>query len=195
MKRTMLTAVGVVGWCVLLSLSMGCQSDGSSSGPVRQVSMGPATSRYSRLMIDPVEVTFDPSSKDIKAKPEEVQMMKDHMREALVKATQDGYPAVSRPGPGVLRVKTTIVNVKRGEPLMNLHWSTKLLGLGIGEASLQTVMTDSVTGRQVGSAFVSNKGNFFQLFEGLNEWGHAKAVMDEWAKEFRKELDKAHGKE
>ena len=186
----------VLLWSVALVVTAGCQGQGGADAPVNRVTMGPTTGQYSRVIIDPVAVTFDPTSKDIDADAKEVEMLRTHMRDALVKAVgeKDGYPIVQRPGKGVLRVRTTLTNVKKGEPLMNLHWSTKLLGLGVGEAAMQSTMVDSLTGRQVGSAFVSNKGNFFQLTEGLSKWGHAKAVMDEWARELRKELDKAHGK-
>jgi len=111
------------------------------------------------------------------------------MREAVVKAVKDRYKVVDRPGQGVMRLQVTITDVKKGEPLMHLHWSTKLLGLGLGGATMRSTLSDSVTGEELGFAFISKQGNFFQLTEGLSKWGEAKAVMDEWAKEFRKRLD------
>jgi hypothetical protein len=156
--------------------------------------LGPSAGSFGRVMIEPVEVDFDPASEHIQADPKEVEMLRDYMRNALVKALANRYPVVERPGKGVMQLKVTIKDVAKGEPLMHLHWSTKLLGLGLGGATMEATLVDSVTGAPVGSAFVSKKGNFFQITEGLSKWGEAQAVMDEWARDFRKKLDEIHGK-
>lgn len=192
--RGMRWGVSAAWLAVALAGMTGCKSGGPGSEPADRMTMGPTVGSYDQLMIDAVEVTFDPTSKDIEANAKEVEMLKDTMRGAVVKAVSDRYKVVENPGPGVMRVKMTIADVKKGEPLMHLHWSTKLLGLGLGGATMRGEMTDSLTGAELGTSFISKRGNFFQLTEGLTKWGEAQAVMKEWAKEFRKKLDEVHGK-
>ena len=173
----------------------GCASTtGPGAAPKDNMVMEPVVENYNKVTISAVEVTFDPASKDIEANPQEVQMLKDYMSKALVKQLSGRYTVVEEPGPGVMRLKVTITDVKKGEPLMHLHWATKLLGLGLGGAAMQGTLEDSTTGESLGFAFISKRGTFFQLTEGLTKWGEAKAVMDEWAKEFKKKLDEANGK-
>jgi hypothetical protein len=192
--RDFMRTLGIATVMLTLPWACGCKSQ-DPAPPVRNdMTMESGVKSYDRLMIDPVEVTFDPASAHIQADPKEVKMLRDYMREAVVKAVKDRYKVVERPGTGVMRLRVTLTDVRKGEPLMHLHWSTKLLGLGLGGATMQSTLTDSVTDADLGTAFVSQKGNFFQLTEGLSKWGEAKAVMDAWAKEFRKKLDESRPK-
>jgi len=190
MRASMKRAAGYVACLVGFGVLAGCQGSGGNGAGVRnETHVAQATGKYDRLLIAPVAVTFDPGSEHIQADEKEVESLRTYMREAVVKAVKDRYKVVDRPGQGVMRLQVTITDVKKGEPLMHLHWSTKLLGLGLGGATMRSTLSDSVTGEELGFAFISKLGNFFQLTEGQSKWGEAKAVMDEWAKEFRKRLD------
>jgi hypothetical protein len=74
---------------------------------------------------------------------------------------------------------------------MNVLPQAKLTGLGIGGASMEAELLDSQTGEQIGAIIEGRKGSQVSL-AGLKEWGDAKAIMDDWAKGFRKRLDEAH---
>ena len=68
----------------------------------------------------------------------------------------------------------------------------KLLGSGLGGASLEAEILDSVSHEQLAALVESKLGNRFRL-EGLAKWGDAKRIMDNWAKWVRERLDEAHG--
>ena len=63
----------------------------------------------------------------------------------------------------------------------------KLLGAGIGGASMEAEVVDSMTGEQIGAVVESKMGSRMP-FANLGEWDAAKQVMDDWAKRFKKRL-------
>ena len=67
----------------------------------------------------------------------------------------------------------------------------QITGVGLGGASMEAELLDSLTGEQVGAVVQNQKGSRLSM-SGTKEWGDAKAVMDEWAKRFRKRLDEVH---
>jgi hypothetical protein len=154
--------------------------------------------RYSKFIIDPVVVHFHTGSKAIeerskgKLKEQDIIDLKNYMHDAIVKAISDKYPIAYRPGPGIARVRIALTDLKKANVLMNIHPGSKLLGSGLGGASLEAEWLDSQTGEQIAALLESQLGDRLSL-DGLSEWGDAKAIMDDWAKRFRKRLDEAHG--
>jgi hypothetical protein len=154
--------------------------------------------RYSKFIIDPVVVHFHTGSKAIeerskgKITEQDLTDMKNYMHDAIVKAISDQYSVVYRPGRGVARVKVALTDLKKSNVLLNIHPGSKLLGAGLGGASLEAELVDSQTSEQIAAIMESQLGSRLSL-EGYSEWGDAKAIMDGWAKRFRKRLDEAHG--
>lgn len=68
---------------------------------------------------------------------------------------------------------------------------TRLIGAGLGGASMEAEMVDSQTGRQIGAVVESQLGKRLSM-AGIRTWGDAKQVMDDWAKKLKKRLDDAH---
>jgi hypothetical protein len=154
--------------------------------------------RYSKFIIDPVVVHFHIGSKAIeertkgKIAEQDITDLKNYMHDAIVKAISDRYGIAYRPGPGVARVRIAVTDLKKANVLMNIHPGSKLLGSGLGGASLEAEWLDSQTGEQIAALLESQLGDRLSL-DGLSEWGDAKAIMDDWAQRFRKRLDEAHG--
>lgn len=210
MKKTsllMLLAIGVMvvqcGCGPQKAQRVGFLSDYSRLKPYSDVSYRHIPSkatfrRYSKFIIDPVVVHFHTGSKAIKERSkgklteQDLTDMKNYMHDAIVKAISDRYSIVYRPGPGVARVRVALTDLKKSNVLMNIHPGSKLLGTGLGGASLEAEVIDSQSGEQIAALMESQLGNRLSL-DGLSEWGDAKAIMDGWAKRFRKRLDEAHG--
>jgi hypothetical protein len=76
---------------------------------------------------------------------------------------------------------------------MNILPQTKLIGSGLGGATLEVEMVDSETGEQIGALVESQLGKRLSL-EGVSTWGDAKGVMDRWANRLRQRIDEAHGR-
>ena len=154
---------------------------------------------YSKFIIDPVVVHFHAGSEAVvkrtkgKITEQDITDLKNYMHDAIVKTLSDRYSIAYRPGPGIARVRIAITDLKKSNVLMNIHPGSKLLGSGLGGASLEAEWLDSQTGEQVAALLESQLGDRLSL-DGLSEWGDAKAIMDDWAQRFRKRLDEAHGR-
>ncbi len=150
---------------------------------------------YDEFIIDPVVVHFAPNAKGIGVDPIKVQQVADYFHRELWLALSMRYEVVNTPGPGVLRLRTAITDIKTTVPLMNIHPATKLLGLGLGGASMEWEAVDSQTGERVLAVVDVRRGAFNPLPSGagFDKVGHAKEVMRYWVKRFVGRVDKAHG--
>ena len=74
-----------------------------------------------------------------------------------------------------------------GSTATSLLPQAKLMGAGIGGASMEAEVVDSMTGEQIGAVVESKKGSKMP-FANLGEWDAARQVIDDWAKRFKKTL-------
>jgi hypothetical protein len=148
---------------------------------------------YDRFMVEPVVVQFYGTPQGSRPDPETRRELANYMHNAIVKAIRDRYTVDWQPGPGVAILRVALTDIDKSTPAMNVLPQTKMTGLGIGGASMEGELLDSQTGEQIGAVIQNQKGKRISL-SGLKKWGDAKAVMDDWAKRFRKRLDEAHNK-
>ena len=172
----------------------GFLSDYSKLKPQSDVSYryrapGNPLKNYSKFIIEPVVVHLHVDSKS-KISKQDLIDLKNYMHSALINAIKDRYEVVYRPGPGVARLRSAVTDLKKAKILMNIHPASKLIGSGLGGASLEAELLDSQSGEQIGALMESQLGERLSL-AGLTEWGDAKAVMDDWAKRFRQRLDES----
>jgi hypothetical protein len=90
----------------------------------------------------------------------------------------------------VARFRLAITDLDKSSPVLNAIPQTKLVGTGLGGASMEGELLDSVTGEQIAAVVQSQVGKRLSL-EGLSKWGDAKAVIDDWAETFVERLDEA----
>ena len=153
-----------------------------------------AAKKYTKFIIDPVAIHFHSKSKIAKkAKPEDLQKLQQYFYGAIVKALKPDYEVVFQAGPGVARVKIAITDLAKSNVVLNAIPQTKLSGVGLGGATMEAEIVDTITGEQIAAVVHAQKGSRISL-AGLKTWGYAEAVMDDWAKRFRKRLDEVHGK-
>ncbi len=150
---------------------------------------------YDKFMIDRVVVHFAPNAKGVGVDPIKVQQVAEYFHRELWQALSIRYQVVNTPGPGVLRLRAAITDIKTTVPIMNIHPGTKLLGFGLGGASMEGEAVDSQTGERVLAVVDVRKGAFNPLPSGagFDKVGHAKEVMRYWVKRFVGRVDKAHG--
>ncbi|UCE79808.1 MAG: DUF3313 domain-containing protein [Nitrospiraceae bacterium] len=146
---------------------------------------------YSKFIIEPVVFRLYnvPVGKrpDTRTRTE----LSNYMHQAIVKAIQERYTVVSQPAPQVARVRVAITDIDKSVSSLNVLPASKLSGIGLGGVSMEAEVVDTITGEQIGAVIQSKKGKRVSA-AGLNEWGDAQAVMDEWAQRFRKLLDETH---
>jgi hypothetical protein len=164
----------------------------------RYMSPGNPLGKYSKFIIDPVAIHFYTGSKGEEEgykgnfTQRDLYDIKNYMHDALVKAIEDRYEVVDTPGSGVARMKVAITDLKKSGIVQNALPISKLVGTGLGGASLEAELIDSQNHQQLGAIVESQLGERLSL-DGYSSWGDAKGIMDRWAKRFRDRLDEAHG--
>ena len=148
---------------------------------------------YDKFMIDPILVHFAPNAKGTAIDPAKVMMLTNHAHEKLTELLSVRYQVVTAPGPGVLRLRVALTDIKKTIPAMNILPQTKISGVGIGGASMEAEAVDSQSGERVLAVVDTGKGSFMAFKAGLDPLGHAKQVIDRWAKRCVKRVDDAHG--
>lgn len=159
---------------------------------LRYLAPGNALGGYTAFIIEPVRVYHYTQSS-----PNDLpDSMKDelaiYMRGTIVEAIADGYDIVSQPGPGVARVRVALTDIKKSSVGLNILPTTRMTGLGLGGASVEAEIVDSVNGHQIAALVEARLAQRLNLAAGWSDWGDAKSVMDAWAKRFRQRLDEAN---
>lgn len=149
--------------------------------------------QYNKFIIDPVVVHFAPKAKGTAIDPAKLKELSDYFRNQLVKGLSKRYRVVRSSGPGVLRIRIAITDIKKTTAVANIHPAMKMSGIGLGGAAMEAEVVDSVSGERVGAIVDSQSGGRLGITAGLKKYGHAEQVMDGWVERFVKRLDKAHG--
>lgn len=150
---------------------------------------------YDKFIVDPVVLLFTPNEVDPNFTDEELLELQEYFKDEVTKEfTRDnGYEVVAKPGPRTARIRMGITDVKRTIGALNVTIYTKVTGAGIGGASAEGEMVDSITGEQLAAAIRWGGGSRV-LRAGFTEMGDAKLAIDRWAKDLRLMMDKAHGR-
>jgi hypothetical protein len=155
--------------------------------------VGDRMGEYDRFIIDPVVVLFQRDPENPTFSDEEIEKLKAYVvRELTERLTRnDGYSVVKEAGPGVARLRIGLTEVEETIGVLNITIYTKITGLGLGGASAEGEMVDSVTGEQIAAMVRWGTGSRV-LKAGLTPMGDAKIAIDKWAKNVRKLLDEHH---
>ncbi len=149
---------------------------------------------YSKFIVDPVILSLSKEGKGEEIDQEDLNEQVTFFHKTLVEKLETGYRVVNSPGKGVARLRVAITHIDKTNPALNIHPGTKLTGAGLGGAGMEAELVDSVTGETIGSVIDFQKGSRLSLVAGLKWFGHAQAVMEDWAEDLKKFIDKAHGK-
>jgi len=204
-KTTLLILLAIV----LMALQSGCgggkehiktgflsdyaklQKDSESS--MRYVNEG-ALSGYSGFIVDPVKVVFHGGSKSKdKLTEQQITDLTNYTHTKIVEAVQGaGKKVAYQPAAGVARIHVALTDMEKSSAVSILPQAS-LLGAGIGGASMEAEVVDSMTRKQIGAVVQSGKGGRIP-FTNLGDWTAAKSVIDGWAKRFQDRLMEANVK-
>ena len=120
-------------------------------------------SGYTRFIIDPIDLHFHEKSRASTRKIEELEDMMNYMHDALLKAISDEYMIVYQPGPGVARIRVGLTDLKAAKRWRNIHPPMKLIGSGLGGASLEAEILDSVSDEQLAALVETKLGSRLRL--------------------------------
>jgi len=163
---------------------------------------------YDKIMMDQVVFYFSKDSKHKGMNADTINKLSDAFHKAMVKALKDEYPFVSEPGPGVLRARFAITDVKSAIPVLASITSVMPYGLAlsivkkgvtgthmnIGGASMEAEFLDAQTKDRLAVVIDERSGAKYKVQKGMTKWGYTEDVFNTWAKRLRKFLDEAHGK-
>ena len=145
--------------------------------------------RYSKILVAPVEFRLDPTVKEHKMDFEDELKLSNYFHEKLIEGLIINYDIADEPGEDVILLRIAITDILPNKVYLNLHWSTTLIGGGIGGASLEAELVDSLTGERMFSFIDARKGKKLNYTKGLTKWGHTQEVLGMWAKHIVKNLD------
>jgi len=164
-------------------------------------------SKYNQIILDPILVWYSAGANFKGISPDDLKAMTDYLTQAITKAVSGAYPVVTRPGPGVLRVRLAITDLQPTKPTLNTITSLTPAGLvlgsaageagyvptGVGEAGIEAEFLDATTNQQVAMFVDRRVGKKYDVVQGATTWGQIQGAFDAWAKLFRERLDEAHG--
>ena len=152
--------------------------------------------RYSQILIAPVQFKLDSAVKADTISDEDRNKLADHFYQELKAGLEKKHTITDSPGEDVLLLRAAVTDILPNTVWLNIHWSTTLIGGGIGGASLEAELVDSITGERMMSFVDARKGkNITQKLtvpnyaKGLTKWGHTKGVLKVWAEIIVENLD------
>jgi cytochrome c553 len=139
-----------------------------------------ALADYRAFVVDPVQVRLR-SDSESNLTDQQIADLAAYMHDAIVESVKTADKEIaSLPGEHVARIRTALTDLRQSE-IVSLVPQASLLGVGIGGASMEAEIVDSVSGRQIGAIVESAKGSRIP-FANMGNWDAAKGAMDMWAK-------------
>lgn len=150
-----------------------------------------AVAGYTGFIVDPVQVRYYSGAKsEGKLTDEQIGDLTNYTHSKIVEAIQNaGKKVVHQPAKGVARIRVALTDIERTGAI-NMLPQASLLGAGIGGASMEAEVVDSMTREQIGAVIESGKGGRIP-FTNLGDWTAAKNVIDGWTERFQKRLEEA----
>jgi hypothetical protein len=151
---------------------------------------------YDKVMIDQVVVFMNPHSEHKGIQPDQMMELSKYFHQALTDSFKVRYEIVDGPGPGVLRIRTAITDVEPGRPVANSMSTVIPVGmaasavnravndsnLGVGRASVEVELLDSVSNERLAAAVDRREGRK-RVVSG--KWTDIKKAFDYWAERLR----------
>ena len=162
--------------------------------------------RYNKIMMNYVVLYFEDDAEYKGIHPEELAEMSNAFHKAIVDNLEGAYPLVDKPGPDVMRLRFAITDVVASKPGRGAMSTVMPIGLalstvkkgvtgthtGVGQASIEVEILDSVTNERIAAAIDMRPGG---KMEGFSKWGAVEGAFEFWAKRLRTWLDETHGRE
>ena len=144
--------------------------------------------KYSSFIVDRVQVHFHSGSKSQgKLTQQQISNLTSHMHANIVVAVKNsGKKVVYQPAPGAARIRVALTDIEKTNAV-NILPQASLIGAGLGGASMEAEIIDSMTGEQIGAVVESQKGSRIP-FSNLGEWTTAKKIMDDWGNRLQQRL-------
>jgi hypothetical protein len=162
-----------------------------SSTYLRYIAPNHELSHYDSFIIEPITIKFYDSSDEKKVNTADLDHLKNYLSQAVEKELSAQYSIVTKPGPGVAILRIAITDLQASSPALNVLPQTQLLGLGLGEVSVEAELLDSQTHTQLAAVVESEQVKRFSRSD-FSDWGGIEGIMDVWAKQLANRINEAH---
>jgi len=160
--------------------------------------------RYTKLLLDPIQVLATPAPGQPPPAPEAIARMSAEFQQSLQRALAPSYQVVTAPGPDVLRVRLAITNLQTVKPPTGASDFLPIKALyNAGRAAAGTSprlveMTAEMEalapdGRRVVAATATRRGDKTLPQGEQITWAELQSISDYWAGNFRTRLDEIRG--
>lgn len=196
MNRLLITCVFLLIGCARKPEETGFLTSYSNLQPMSStylvyVAPNDELSHYDSFIIDPITVKFYDTSDKAKVTPTDLEHLKEYLFQAVQKELSVKYNIVRNPGPDVAKLRIAITDLRSSTPALNVLPQTELLGLGLGEVSVEAELLDSQTNKQIAAVVESQQVKRFSVAD-FSDWGGIEAIMDVWAKQLATRINEAH---
>lgn len=203
-----ITAVAKVLVCLLVICAVGCsgspeaQRSGFLSnyyqfgtdrdGVLDRVFQVPdrVLGQYDRFIVEPIVLHIAPNSKGGSIDPAKLQELMTYFDDYARKTLGAKYDLVDQPGPGTARIRVALTDVKLGKTVMSVVPMARMAGAGLGGASFEAEMIDSVTQSRIMAVVDSSSGKRFGSL-GLDPLDNAQFVFRFWIDDFVRRIERA----
>ena len=145
-----------------------------------------ALNKYSGFIVDPIQTRIDDPDRALS--DEDIADLTSYMYDKVVEAIEKSDDRIAyRPAADVARLRIAFTDIGKSHPISIVPWSS-IAGLGIGGASVEAELVDSITGQQIAAVVQSKEGQSKVPFTTLGDWTAAKQTIDTWAKNLEKSL-------
>ena len=156
------------------------------SGSIMRYMNEAALNKYSGFIVDPIQTRIDDPDRTLS--DEDIADLTSYMYDKVVEAIKKSDDRIAyRPAADVARLRIAFTDIGKSHPISILPYSS-IAGFGIGGASAEAELVDSMTGQQIAAVVQSKEGQSKIPFTTLGDWTAAKQTIDTWAKNLEKRL-------
>ncbi len=148
---------------------------------------------YDSFIVPPVSVYLNEQGQKREIDEKDLHELANHFREDIIKELGTRYQVVNTPTPRVAILRIAITDADPSNALMNVHPGSLILGGGLGGASMEVDLIDSITMERIGAVMATSQGKRYNYASGLSKWGHTENVLREWAKALNERIIKSQG--
>lgn len=164
--------------------------------------------QYSKFIIEPTDIYrgTDASWHKQKVTEQDKQELAQFVTSEIIRVLGKDYPLINQPGPGVLRIKLTLVDVEltttslavvshlapAGVGINLLKSGAGMQGSFMGSVTLAGELTDSQTGTVVGAFLTKQTPLALDVSKTFGKFSAARAGITESAEKFKAAMDRVH---
>jgi len=162
---------------------------------------------YSKVMLDDVVffIAQDAEYKGFEAK--DLATLGEAFQKAFIINLAGATEFTDAPGPGVMRIRLAITNLKPNNSLTGTVTTIVPIGLGLstakfavtgshigrGSVAVEAELRDSQSGEVLAAMIDSKMGKKYKLMKSTSKWGHIIDIFNKWGQTFRARWDERVG--